>query len=433
MTYGSDPEQARRFAVEVVTTLRAAGYEALWAGGCVRDALMGRAPTDYDVATSATPEQIRNTFGHRRTLAIGAAFGVITVVGPPGAGDVQVATFRAEAGYSDGRHPDHVSYTTAETDARRRDFTINGLFLDPLTGTVFDYVGGQEDLKRRLVRAIGDPGERIGEDKLRMLRAVRFATTLGFELDPETLTAIQQRADEIHAVSGERIAEEMRKLLVHADRRRGVELLARARLLLEILPLGPEFFPEEAPVGMRVLRRWHTTLEILQQLRDPTFAVALAALVRETGQDAGAAEKRIRAIASAWKLATAESEGAILCLQRESLLRNAANVPWPWLQRVLVAPRIDECLCLAEAVAQVLDRTTRHIDYCRRMLARPAGELNPPALITGTDLMQLRIPRGPIYREILDRVRDEQLAGSIHSREEALALAASLWDRRRLG
>ena len=160
------------------------------------------------------------TFGRRRTLAIGAAFGVITVVGPVEAGSVQVATFRADAGYSDGRHPDRVSYTTAEADAQRRDFTVNGLFLDPLTDRVLDFVGGQADLQRRIIRAIGDPSERIGEDKLRMLRAVRFATTLNFQLESSTLTAIQRHAAEICAVSGERIAEEMRKLLTHADRRR---------------------------------------------------------------------------------------------------------------------------------------------------------------------------------------------------------------------
>src|SRR3954454_14291586 len=161
-----DVSSQRAFALEIAQKLRAAGFEALWAGGCVRDELLGLTPKDYDVATSATPDQIRDLFGHRRTLAIGASFGVITVLGPKAAGQVEVATFRTDAAYSDGRHPDSVSFTTAEHDAQRRDFTINGLFFDPISEQVVDYVGGQADLERRTIRAIGDPRSRIGEDKL---------------------------------------------------------------------------------------------------------------------------------------------------------------------------------------------------------------------------------------------------------------------------
>jgi tRNA nucleotidyltransferase/poly(A) polymerase len=166
------PEDQRQFAVEVVRRLRAAGFAAYWAGGCVRDRLLGRVPKDYDVATDATPPQIRQVFGHRRTLAIGAAFGVITVVGPKAAGMVEVTTFRRDAAYSDGRHPDGVTFSSAEEDAQRRDFTINGLFFDPLAEEVIDFVGGQEDLRRGVIRAIGQAAERFAEDKLRMLRAV---------------------------------------------------------------------------------------------------------------------------------------------------------------------------------------------------------------------------------------------------------------------
>src|SRR5688572_25996293 len=174
------PERQRAFALEIVEKLRAAGFEALWAGGCVRDELLGLVPKDYDVATSATPEQIRNLFGRRRTLAVGAAFGVITVLGPRAAGQIEVATFRTDAAYSDGRHPDAVTFTTAEHDAQRRDFTINGLFFDPVAQKIVDYVGGQDDIQRRIVRAIGDPRLRLREDRLRMLRAVRFAATFQF-------------------------------------------------------------------------------------------------------------------------------------------------------------------------------------------------------------------------------------------------------------
>jgi poly(A) polymerase len=191
----------RDLALDVVRRLRAAGFEALWAGGCVRDQILGIPPKDYDVATSAEPEQVRDVFGRRKTLAIGQSFGVITVVGPRGSGQIDVATFRRDAAYSDGRHPDQVTFTTAEQDALRRDFTINGLFYDPIESRVIDYVGGQEDLREGIVRAIGDPRERIAEDKLRMLRAVRFAARFDFALDERTLTAVQEQAHELVIVS----------------------------------------------------------------------------------------------------------------------------------------------------------------------------------------------------------------------------------------
>ena len=244
-----DSKAARRFAKNVVEKLRAAGYEALWAGGCVRDQLLEREPKDYDVATSATPEQVRDVFGRRRTLAIGAAFGVITVPGKGNEGQVEVATFRQDATYSDGRHPDSVKFSSAKEDAQRRDFTINGLFFDPLEDRVIDYVGGQDDLSKKVVRAIGDPDQRIGEDKLRMLRAVRFAATYDFELDAGTASAIRQRASEMTVVSAERIAEELRRMLSHPDRARAVSLLEAVDLLGVILPEANLRQPADAGEG----------------------------------------------------------------------------------------------------------------------------------------------------------------------------------------
>src|SRR3954462_14353308 len=208
------PSRQRDFALEIAQKLRDAGFEALWAGGCVRDESLGLTPKDYDVATSATPDQIRDLFGRRRTLPIGASFGVITVLGPRHAGQIEVATFRTDAAYSDGRHPDSVTFTTAEHDAQRRDFTINGLFFDPISNEVVDYVNGQEDLKRRTIRAIGDPRLRLSEDKLRMLRAVRFAASFDFSIDLDTLQAIQKMAPEINTVSAERIGSEIRRMLI---------------------------------------------------------------------------------------------------------------------------------------------------------------------------------------------------------------------------
>ncbi|HLA85658.1 MAG TPA: CCA tRNA nucleotidyltransferase, partial [Thermoguttaceae bacterium] len=178
------PEIQRNFAQQVVRRLREADYESYWAGGCVRDQLLGLAPHDYDVATAATPQEVRRLFGHDRTLAVGAAFGVIVVLGPPGAGQIEVATFRADWDYDDGRRPRGVTFSSAREDARRRDFTINGLFYDPVDERVIDFVEGQADLAAGVIRAIGEPTDRFAEDKLRLLRAVRFSTTFGFALEP---------------------------------------------------------------------------------------------------------------------------------------------------------------------------------------------------------------------------------------------------------
>ena len=255
------PSAQRDFALEIVQQLRAAGFEALWAGGCVRDQLLGIEPKDYDVATSATPDEIRDLFGRRRTLAIGASFGVITVLGPRAAGQIEVATFRTDAAYSDGRHPDSVTFTTAENDAARRDFTINGLFFDPVAGEVVDYVGGRDDLERKIIRAIGDPAARIAEDKLRMLRAVRFAATFDFTIDPQTLAAIQHSAAEVTTVSPERIGMEIRRMLVDKSRVVALDLLRDTNLLTHVLP---EVAQLEPPA-------WQDTSRVLAALQDPAL------------------------------------------------------------------------------------------------------------------------------------------------------------------
>ena len=425
-----DPVRAREYATEVVRVLRAAGFEALWAGGCVRDRLMGREPKDYDVATSAMPEQIRSVFGKHRTLPLGAAFGVITVLGPPGAGQVEIATFRCDATYSDGRHPDRVTYSTAERDAQRRDFTINGLFFDPLSEHVIDYVGGCQDLRQRTIRAIGDPHTRIGEDKLRMLRAVRFAATFEFELDDATLAAIEAHAGEITVVSGERIADELRRMLVHRHRRRAVELLHQSKLLPAILPEAESVRTTEEGSSDPSPALWDRMLRILEALDNPTFSAALAVLLREIYLAAMSNASRIEDIARRWRLSNHEASGVIACLACESPLRAATRTPWPRLQRILIAPRIDEVLTYAAAVAQVIDGDTTPIDFCRQKLALPKEELDPAPLVTGEDLKKLGVPPGPIYREILERVRDSQLMRLIETPEAALSLARRIWSER---
>ncbi|MCI0358853.1 MAG: CCA tRNA nucleotidyltransferase [Planctomycetaceae bacterium] len=418
----------RELATDVVRRLRAAGYEALWAGGCVRDQILGIPPKDYDVATSALPEQVRDVFGKRKTLAIGQSFGVITVLGPKGAGQIDVATFRSDATYSDGRHPDSVSFTTAEQDALRRDFTINGLFFDPVESRVIDYVGGQEDLRAGIVRAIGDPRQRIAEDKLRMLRAVRFAARFEFALDQRTLAAIQQQAHELVIVSAERIAAEMRQIKMHKNRARGMQMLHAARLLEVVLPEALALSPDDPWSPESVADTpWRRTLHILHRLDQPTFAVALAALLREIEIADPTIVDLPRRVYDRWKLKNDELDGVVKVLAEEPLIRRASRLPWPRLQRILIAPRCDELLSYCQAVAAVLDTSTAEIDFCRQKLALPAAELNPPPLITGEDLKPLGIPPGPAYRELLEAVRDAQLEKRIGTRDEALELAKANW------
>lgn len=405
-----DPTLARQFAVEVVSQLRKAGHEAFWAGGCVRDQLLGKVPKDYDVATSALPEQIRETFGQRRTLAIGVAFGVITVLGPKGAGSIEVATFRHDLGYSDGRRPDSVAFTNAQEDACRRDFTINGIFFDPLTQEYHDYVGGQEDLQHRVLRAIGNPHERFAEDRLRMLRAVRFSATLDFELDPVTQAAVRAHASAITVVSGERIAAEMRRMLKHASRAQAVEMLREVCLLDVLLP--------ELAVASANLEAWKRTLSLLQLLEHPSMTMALAALMREVVvlRDIDSAMVALQP----WKLPNEDIDGVRMLLRSEPMILQARQTPWPQLQRTLVMPRAAELVDYCAAVAAVLEQGEEDVQFCREKLALPSEIFNPIPLITGDDLKRLGIPPGPAFKEILDQVRDEQLLGQITTSAAAI-------------
>lgn len=414
------PTAARRFATEVIQKLRAAGFHGLLAGGCVRDQLLGVEPKDYDVATNARPDQIRAIFGRRRTLAIGAAFGVITVLGRKPEGQVEVATFRRDAAYSDGRHPDSVTFSTPEEDARRRDFTVNALFFDPLTEQVIDYVGGRDDLQRRVIRAVGHPHERFEEDKLRMLRAVRFAATLDFELEPATLDAIRQRASQILVVSVERIAGELRRMLIHSSRTRAMQLLADSRLLTVILPEAASWQLNTVPPARTT---WEQTLSILARLQDPSFPVALAAVLRGLiDDDLGMLES----ICRRWKLSNEEADAIRWLLQHEPMIRNARRAEWSQLQPILVDHHALPLLQYSDAVAATCDGTTADVEFCRGKLELPRDELNPPPLINGEDLKRLGIAPGPAYRRILHSVRNAQLEGRIGDQPQALELARTL-------
>ncbi len=398
----------RQFALQIVRTLRDAGFEALWAGGSVRDQLLGKTPKDYDVATSARPEQVRELFGRRRTLAIGEAFGVISVLGKRGCAPIEVATFRIDGVYADGRHPDSVTYSDAEHDASRRDFTINGLFYDPLDEQVIDHVHGQEDLQQRMIRAIGDPQARFREDKLRMLRAVRFATTLGFEIEQQTQTAIRDMADEIMVVSAERIGLELQKILAHAQRAQGVRQLKEVGLLR---PLLPELMPHAKPQS----ELWRQTLQHLKNLQTNSLAVSLATLLLPLDDPAA-----VSAIGRRLRYSNKVVARAAWLVKSMRQVVQADQLAWPLLQRLLVHDGIDDLISLAEAV---LKPDHAGLKRCHEQLLMPREQLDPNPLVTGDDLIAHGIRPGKHFARLLEAIRDAQLEQRITDRKQALDMA----------
>jgi poly(A) polymerase len=403
----------REFATDVVRKLRDAGYQALWAGGCVRDELLGHAPQDYDVATDARPDQVQRLF--RRTVAVGASFGVVEVLGPRGPdGDwltVQVATFRTDVSYSDGRRPDAVTFCSPQEDAARRDFTINGIFLDPLTGEVIDYVGGRDDLAAHVLRAIGDPAERFREDKLRLLRAARFATRFAMTVEPATAAAVRAMAPQLTVVSAERIAEELRKLLTDPRRGDGVRLMTD-------LGLAEPVFP-----GLPGRPEWPHSVAALGMLApDASFPLALAVLLVPLGRKgADAACRRL-------KLSNDERERVAWLVEHHASLHDAATMRASRLKPLLAHPGAGELLALHRADAEAAGRDVGHVELCERLLWQWSadGSLNPPPLVTGDDLTALGMEPGPSFKRLLDAVRAAQLDGEITTREEGIALVRRL-------
>jgi poly(A) polymerase len=435
----------RDFAIDVVRRLREAGHEALWAGGCVRDELLGLTPKDYDVAASALPDEVRRLF--RRTIAVGAAFGVVEVLGPrtdAGLLKVQVATFRSDVSYSDGRHPDTVVFSTAREDALRRDFTINGMFFDPLEGRLIDYVGGQNDLTARVLRAIGDPAQRIAEDKLRMLRAVRIAARFDLAIEPATLSAIKQMAGQITVVSAERIADELRKLLVHPHRSRGIELMHDTGLIVAVLPeLVPMKGLPQGPPSSPTGDLWDHVLRVLDRLpAEPSFPLAFAALLHDVGKPRTVGRtpdrytfyyhehvgSRMAAdICLRLKLSNAERERVEWLVEKHQFLCDARKMKPSKLKVTLAHPGIHELLALHRADAVACGRSIDHVEYCEQRLGEwSAAELNPPPLVTGEDLMGLGLPPGPVYKRLLDAAREAQLDGTVTTTEQALELVNRL-------
>jgi poly(A) polymerase len=423
-------DRQREFAVDVVRRLQGAGFRALWNGGCVRDLLMGRVPKDYDVATDARPDAVRNLFGQRRTLAVGASFGVIIVLGSKEAGNIEVATFRTEGPYLDGRRPEHVDFAGPEDDARRRDFTINGMFYDPLSEQVHDYVGGEKDLAAGVVRAIGRPSDRMAEDKLRMLRAVRFAATLEFQLDGPTADAVRAMAPEIHVVSAERIAQELKRMLVDPHRRRAMELARDTQLLLEILPELRPILDEDNPGDKGNSKSpWEISLRRLRLLEEPRFELAAAALLASVPEigvslSLGQKEPRVaRGVCKRLRLSNQETDSIEWLLTHLSDVFASSTKSLAQLKRMLAHPDARDLLALARADRLAAESDLSGVMHCEELLQRtPPEKLDPPPFVTGDDLIARGLPPGKRIREILDTIREAQLNEEITTKEEAFRL-----------
>jgi poly(A) polymerase len=419
----------RQFAADVVDRLSNAGFAALWAGGCVRDELLGQTPKDYDVATDARPEQVRELFGRKRTLAVGESFGVIVVLGPKGAGQIEVATFRSDGEYLDGRRPESVQFCSAEEDARRRDFTINGMFYDPLKQQVLDYVGGRSDLEAGIVRAIGDPRARMKEDKLRMLRAVRFTATFDFELDHATADAVRSMADQIDAVSAERISHELRRMLAHTNRARALQLCHDVNLLTQVLPELDDVSSDPDA--------WKALLSLLARSGgsgtggDIAFPLAFAALLSPVvvcrNLDVTAAAQLTEEVGKRLKLSNREIQHAAWLLRHRESLRDADQLSAAQLKRVLAQGHARDLLFLIRASDEAHHRTPKDANFCEAFLRNTSTiELDPPALISGSELIRAGLIPGPRFKEILETVRDAQLNGEVTTTEHALKLAQTI-------
>ena len=388
-------------ALAVVRRLRENGHQALWAGGCVRDKLLHRQPADIDVATDAPPERIIELF--RRTRKVGAKFGVVMV--RQGAHWIETATFRTDFDYQDGRRPEKVVFTTAEHDAERRDFTINGLFYDPIEDEVIDYVGGRQDLDAGIIRAIGDPPQRFAEDHLRLLRAVRFSTRFSFTIEPLTAAAIREQADKITRISPERIREELEKMFVEPTRNRAVEQIAELGLLEHL-------WPKASWTDEQVAR----AVAVLAALPDGAdFTLSLAALVHEASQ------REARRIARALRCSNQQIRDTTWLIEHLDDVEQAANLTLPALKKLIARDRFDDLLDLHRAYCLARDLPLDGNNTARqRRDAIPPDQVAPPPLVTGDDLIALGLKPGPRFKRILETLYDDQLDNKLTTRDHAL-------------
>ena len=448
----------RKAALEAIRVLRARGHQALWAGGCVRDLMLGRHPADYDVATSATPHEVMNIFPE--TYAVGAQFGVVLVpvkvLGEAeGRGRIEVATFRSDGAYLDGRHPDSVRYTTSPRhDVERRDFTINGLLLDPISATpntphgeVLDYVEGLADLNRGIVRTIGKPEQRFAEDKLRMLRAARFAARFGYAIEAPTADAIRKLAAQIHQVSCERIRDELTKMLTEGHARRAFELLDETGLLREALPeiarmKGVEQPPQYHPEGDVFV---HTLLLLEGLPAGSSLTLAWGALLHDVGKPATfrRAPDRIRfdghveiggriaeELLSRLRFSNREREQILALVENHMRFADVQKMKDSTFKRFVRLADFDEHLALHRLDCLASHGKLDLYDYTRERLASiPAGAVRPALLLNGHDLIAAGFTPGPRFAEILAAVEDAQLEGMITTRDEAMGFAESNFAR----
>jgi putative nucleotidyltransferase with HDIG domain len=439
MSYSSHLAESAR---SIVQRLQNAGFVAFYAGGCVRDRLMEVEPHDYDIATSAHPEQVQKLFP--RTVPVGAHFGVIVVL--DGSYEFQVATFRNDGQYLDGRRPETVTYTTPQEDAVRRDFTINGLFFDPIAGQLIDYVGGQEDLAKKVLRAIGNPHDRFREDRLRLLRAVRFATTLGFDLDGPTWRAVCEHAPHIIEVSAERIREELIKILVSPRRVRGFDLLDESGLLAAILPeverlkgceQPPQFHPEgdvfvHTRIMLGLLPAKVSVPLVLSVLfhdigKPATFSVDPDGRIRFSGHDKLGAEMTEQ-IMIRLRFSRADIDATVEAVANHMVFKDVQQMRIAKVKRFLARPHIDDELELHRVDCTSSHGLLDNYEFLNAKRAEFASEpLIPPPLLTGRDLIALGLSPGPRFSEILEAVQSRQLEGTLTSREAALAWVKSDW------
>jgi poly(A) polymerase len=428
--------EAESIATGIVRRLREAGHVAYFAGGCVRDMLRRVEAKDYDIATSARPEEVQHLFP--RTVAVGAHFGVICVLDH--GRQFEVATFRSDGAYVDGRHPETVTFSSPREDAERRDFTVNGMFYDPTTHEVIDFVGGRADLEVRLLRAIGDAASRFREDRLRMLRAVRFATVLGFEIDPGTWEALQRLAPEIHGVSAERIREELIRIFLSPNRVRGLDLLDESGLLAQIIPemlalkgceQPPQFHPEgdvwvhtRAMLGL-LPAEVSAPLVFSVLLHDigkpPTFSFDPAeGRIRFNAHDKVGADMT-RAIMERLRFSRDEIEATVEAVDQHMAFKDVQRMRVAKLKRFMARPGFEDEMELHRVDCQSSHAMLDNYEFLHRKQEEFANEpLIPPPLVGGNDLIALGWEPGPKFKEVLDAVQTRQLEGTLKTREEAL-------------
>jgi putative nucleotidyltransferase with HDIG domain len=427
---------ANNLAAAIIARLRTAGHPAFLVGGCVRDLLLGGVPKDFDVATSAPPDELLRLFP--RADRVGAHFGVVLV--HEDSAQIEVATFRSDLQYSDGRHPDGVRFETdPRQDVLRRDFTINALLLDPETGEVLDYAGGQADLDARIIRAIGDPELRFREDHLRLLRAVRFAARLGFEIEPGTFAAISRLAPLIQSVSAERVRDEIGRILTEGGARRGFELLDATGLLQQILPevaamkgvaQPPEFHPEGDV--------WTHTLIMLEGLQEPSLTLALGVLLHDVGKPGtfriaerirfdGHVEKGIEiahALLTRLRFSSQVMEGVEALIANHMKFMEVPRMRESTLKRFMRQPAFEEHMALHRLDCLSSHGGLDNYEFIRRKQEEvPPEELKPAPLVTGKDLIAEGYRPGPMFGIVLSEIEDAQLEGRVSNREEALTMA----------